>query len=159
MNFPPLKEERSLINFTLRSSAGYSAHTLARGKSVDLYGCQTWSLTLREEHRLRVRFQVLTATSMKMTVFWDVAPCSLVQAGRRLRGTYCQTTWCNIPEDSHLHRSRVSENRVLTRIFGPRREKVTGRRKKLHNEELHGLYTSLNIIRAIKSRRMGSWGM
>jgi hypothetical protein len=36
-----------------------------------------------------VRFQVLTAASMKMTVFWDVAPCSLVDVYRRFRGTYC----------------------------------------------------------------------
>jgi hypothetical protein len=66
---------------------------------VVLYGCETWSLILREEHRLR-----------------------------------------------------VFENRVLRRIFGPKREDVSWR--KLHNDELHGLYSSPNIVRLIKSRRM-----
>jgi hypothetical protein len=68
---------------------------------VVLYGCETWSLTLREEHKLR-----------------------------------------------------VFENRVLSRIFGPKRDEVTGEWRKLHNEELHNLYSSLDIIRQIKSRRM-----
>jgi hypothetical protein len=67
---------------------------------VVLYGCETWSLTVREEHKLR-----------------------------------------------------VFENRVL-RIFGPKRDRVTGWWRKLHNEELHNLYSSPNIIRIIKSRRM-----
>jgi hypothetical protein len=66
-----------------------------------LYGCETWSLALREEHRLK-----------------------------------------------------VSENRVLTRIFGPKRDEVTGECGKLHNGELHNLYLSPDIIRQIKSRRM-----
>jgi hypothetical protein len=66
-----------------------------------LYGCETWSLTLREEHRLR-----------------------------------------------------VFENRVLRRIFGPKRDEVTREWRKLHNEELHILYSFPNIIRQIKSRRM-----
>jgi hypothetical protein len=61
-----------------------------------MYGCETWSLTLREEHRLR-----------------------------------------------------VFENRVLRRIFGPKRDEVIGGWRKLHN-----LYCSPNIIRRIKSRRM-----
>jgi hypothetical protein len=65
-----------------------------------LYGCETWSLTLREEHRLR-----------------------------------------------------VFENRVLRRIFGPKRE-VHGSWRKLHNDELHSLYSSPNIVRVIKSRWM-----
>jgi hypothetical protein len=68
---------------------------------VILYGCETWSLTLREEHRLG-----------------------------------------------------VFENKVLRRIFGPKRDEVTGRWKKLHNEELHDLYSSPSIIRIMKSRRM-----
>jgi hypothetical protein len=68
---------------------------------VVLYGCDTWSVTLREEHRLR-----------------------------------------------------VSENTVLRRIFGPKRDEVTGEWRKLHNDELYNLYSSTNIIRQIKSRRM-----
>jgi hypothetical protein len=68
---------------------------------VVLYGCETWSPTVREEHKLR-----------------------------------------------------VFENRVLRRIFGPKRNRVTGGWRKLHNEELHNLYTSPGIIRIIKSRRM-----
>jgi hypothetical protein len=67
---------------------------------VVLYGCETWSLTLREEYRL--------------TVF---------------------------------------ENRVLRKIFGPKREE-DGSWRKLHNDELHSLYSSPNIVRMIKSRRM-----
>jgi hypothetical protein len=68
---------------------------------VVLYRCETWSVTLREEHRLR-----------------------------------------------------VFENRVLRRILGPKRDEVTGGWRKLHNEELHGLYSSPSIIRVIKARRM-----
>jgi hypothetical protein len=61
-----------------------------------MYGCETWSPTLREEHRLR-----------------------------------------------------VFENKVL-RIFGPKRDEVTGGWRKLHNEELHNLYCSPSIIRKVK---------
>jgi hypothetical protein len=67
---------------------------------VILYGCETWSLTLREEHRLR-----------------------------------------------------VFENKVLRRIFGPKRVEVTGGWRKLH-DELHDLYSSPSIIRIMKSKRM-----
>ena len=68
---------------------------------VVVYGCETWSLTLSEECRLR-----------------------------------------------------VFENRVLKKIFGPKRDEVTGERRRLHNDELYVLYSSPNIIRAIKSRRL-----
>ena len=68
---------------------------------VVLYGCETWSLTLREERKLR-----------------------------------------------------VFENMVLRRIFGPRRDEVTGECRRLHNEELNDFYSSPNIVRVIKSRRM-----
>jgi len=68
---------------------------------VVLYGCETWSLTLREERKLR-----------------------------------------------------VFENMVLRRIFGPRRDEVTGEWRRLHNEELNDLYSPPNIVCVIKSRRM-----
>jgi hypothetical protein len=68
---------------------------------VVLYGCETWSLTLREERRLR-----------------------------------------------------VFENRVLRRVFGPKRDEVTGEWRKLHNEELNNLYSLSHIVRVVKSRRM-----
>jgi hypothetical protein len=48
----------------------------------------------------------------------------------------------------------VFENRVLRRIFGPMRDEVTGDWRKLHNDELHNLYSSPNIIRMIKSSRV-----
>jgi hypothetical protein len=67
---------------------------------VVMFGCETWSLTLREEHRLR-----------------------------------------------------VFENRVLRKILGPKRE-GDGSWRNLHNDELHSLYSSPNIVRVIKSRRM-----
>jgi hypothetical protein len=49
----------------------------------------------------------------------------------------------------------VFENRVLKRVFGPKRGEVTGEWRKLHNEELHELYSSPSIIRIMKSRREG----
>jgi uncharacterized membrane protein len=52
------------------------------------------------------------------------------------------------------HRLRVFENGVLRRIFGPKRDEVTGEWIKLHNGELHILYSSTDTIRQIKSRRM-----
>ena len=68
---------------------------------VVLCGCETWSLTLREERRLR-----------------------------------------------------MFENRVLRRIFGPKRDEVTGEWRKLQNVEHNDMYSSSNIVRVIKSRRM-----
>jgi hypothetical protein len=50
---------------------------------------------------------------------------------------------------------RVLKNRLIRRLCGPRREEVAGGCRRLHNEELHNLYTSPNVIRVIKSRRMG----
>ena len=49
---------------------------------------------------------------------------------------------------------RVFGNRVLRKIFGPRRDEVTGEWRRLHNEELNDFYSSPNIVRVIKSRRM-----
>ena len=49
---------------------------------------------------------------------------------------------------------RVFENRVLRRTFGPKRDEVTGEWRRLHNEELYSLYSSPDIIRVIKSRRL-----
>jgi hypothetical protein len=57
------------------------------------------------------------------------------------------------------HRLRVSENRVLMRIFGPKKDEGTVEWRKLHSEKLHILYSSPNIIRQIKSRRMGGRDM
>jgi hypothetical protein len=72
---------------------------------VVLYGCETWSMTLRE-----------------------------------------------------LYRLKVFQNRVLRRIFGPKRDEVTGGWRKLHSEELRDLYFSPSIIRIIKSKKMGLAG-
>jgi hypothetical protein len=52
------------------------------------------------------------------------------------------------------HRLRVFEKRVLRKTFGPKKDEVTGEWRKMHNEELHNMYSSRNIIRIIKSRRM-----
>jgi hypothetical protein len=53
-----------------------------------------------------------------------------------------------------VHRLRVFENRVLRRLFGPKRDEVTEDWRKLHNEGLHNLYSLSSIVRMIKSRRM-----
>jgi hypothetical protein len=52
------------------------------------------------------------------------------------------------------HRLRVFENRVLRRVFGPKRDEVTGEWRKLHNDELNDVYSLPNIVRVVKSRRM-----
>jgi hypothetical protein len=63
----------------------------------------------------------------------------------------CETWSLALREE---HRLRAFENRVLRRIFGPKRDEVIGGWRKLYNEELHNLYCSPSIIRIIKSRRM-----
>jgi hypothetical protein len=68
------------------------------------------------------------------------------------RYSYEQTGWSLTLREEH--RLRVFENRVLRRIFGPKRDEVIGGWRKLHNEKLHNLYSSPDIIRIIKSRRM-----
>jgi hypothetical protein len=63
----------------------------------------------------------------------------------------CETWLLILREERRL---RVFENRVLRRIFGPKRDEVTGKWRKLHNEKLNNLYCSTNIVRVIRSRRM-----
>jgi hypothetical protein len=63
----------------------------------------------------------------------------------------CESSSLTLREERRL---RVFENGVLRRIFGPKRDEVTGDWIKLHNEELKGLYSSPNIVRVLKSRRM-----
>jgi hypothetical protein len=91
-------------------------------------------------------------------------PCPTPQAGRSQNYTHlyktivlpvvlyeCEPWYLTLREE---HRLRVFENRVLSRIFGPERDEVTGSWRKLHNEELNGLYSSPDIMRMIKSRWM-----
>jgi hypothetical protein len=52
------------------------------------------------------------------------------------------------------YRLRVFDNKMLRRIFGPKRDEITGERRRLHNKERYALYSSQNIIRVIKSRRL-----
>ena len=63
----------------------------------------------------------------------------------------CETWPLTLREERRL---RVFENRVLRKIFGLKRDEVTGEWRKLHNEELNDLYCSTNIVRVIRSRRM-----
>ena len=62
----------------------------------------------------------------------------------------CETWSVTLREERGL---RVFENRVLRRIFGPKRDEVTGEWRKLHNEELNDQYCSPNIVRVIKSQK------
>src|SRR5215475_14248253 len=64
----------------------------------------------------------------------------------------CETWALTLREERRL---RVFENRVLRRVFGPKRDEVTGEWRKLHNEELNDLYSLPNIVGVVKSRRMG----
>jgi hypothetical protein len=79
-----------------------------------------------------VRFQLLTASSIKMTVFWDVAPCNLVALIMEAVGTsetsvnFYQTTWHNIPED----RATFKQNVILIRIYILKLFPNTNRRKR-----------------------------
>ncbi|KAJ4432306.1 hypothetical protein ANN_20925 [Periplaneta americana] len=71
---------------------------------------------------------------------------------RRNQESNCCETWTlTLREEQRL---RVFENKVLRKIFGAKRDDVTGEWRKLHNAELHALYTSPDIIRNIKSRRL-----
>jgi len=63
----------------------------------------------------------------------------------------CETWSLTLLEE---RKPRVFENMVLGRIFGPRRDEVTGEWRRIYNKELNNLYSSPNIVRAIKSRRM-----
>ena len=63
----------------------------------------------------------------------------------------CETRSLTLGEERRL---RVFENRVLRRIFGPKRDEVTGERRKLHSEEINDLCSSPSIVRVMKSRRM-----
>jgi hypothetical protein len=64
----------------------------------------------------------------------------------------CRRTWCLTLREEHA--LMTFENSVLRRIFGPKRDKVAGEWRKLHNGELHKLYSSPDIIRQIKSKGM-----
>ena len=63
----------------------------------------------------------------------------------------CETRSLTLREERRL---RVFETRVLRRVFGPKRDEVTGEWRKLHNKELNDLYSLPNIVRVVKSRRM-----
>ena len=68
----------------------------------------------------------------------------------------CETWSLTLREERRL---RVFGNRVLRRMFGPKRDEVIWEWRKLHNEELNDLFSSHNIVRVIKSRRMRWVGM
>jgi hypothetical protein len=62
----------------------------------------------------------------------------------------CETWSLTLKEESRL---RVFENRILKRVFGPKRDEI-GELRRLHNDELHSLYSSPNVVRVVKSRRL-----
>ena len=82
-----------------------------------------------------------------------VAPLLVaVTIGTHSVGYYGRETWSlTLSEERRL---RVFENRVLRRVFGLKRDEVTGEWRKLHNEELNDLYSLPNTVRVVKSRRM-----
>ena len=85
----------------------------------------------------------LLSTNLKIKIYRTISlPLVLYE---------CETWSLTLREGRRL---RVFENRVLKRIFGPKRNEVTGEWRKLHNEELNDLYCSPSIVRMIKSRRM-----
>jgi hypothetical protein len=67
---------------------------------------------------------------------------------------FCEGVKLAISLGGEEHRLRVLENRVLRKVFGPKREEMTGERRRIHNEQLYLLHSSLNITRVMKSRRM-----
>jgi hypothetical protein len=69
---------------------------------------------------------------------------------------YACDTWSLIL--SGEHRRRLFENRLLTRIFGPKENEIIGSWRKLHNEEFYNLNSSTNIVRILRSRRMSLGG-
>jgi hypothetical protein len=97
-----------------------------------------------------VEFEIFAAMSMNISITGDFEPCSL---GDVLYG--CETWSLTLREERRL---RVFENRVLRQVFGLKRDEVTGEWRKLHSEELSDLYSSPNIVRVVKSRRMRSAG-
>ncbi|KAJ4427807.1 hypothetical protein ANN_25461 [Periplaneta americana] len=89
---------------------------------------------------------------IELFISWNhVERCSDHWSSVSLFGTGCETWTLTLREE---HRLRVFENKVLRKIFGAKRDGVTGEWRKLHNTELHALYSSPDIIRNIKSRRL-----
>ena len=63
-------------------------------------------------------------------------------------------TWSLMSYNPRMHRLRVFENKVLRKIFGAKKDQITGEWRKLHNAELHAMYSLPNIIRNLKSRQL-----